>query len=206
MEPQKKTLIVTTIALLLVLVLVFGTIFYLVKFIQSRQKQTSTQSTFQTSTSSAIPTFNNRESTGSGNINTTTNSSNFKIYNGEGFQLSYPKDWGLLTCSNSQNFEFDPANSTDQLKIACDLALKPITVLVGSTNCTGEAVTLGQVSVIRSKTTTATSTKYRWCTKTTPNLDITHRVSAETKRAYSKNDFSADIEKIISTIRFSAGS
>ena len=205
MEPQKKTLIVTTIALLLVLVLVFGTIFYLVKFIQSRQKQASTQTTFQTSTSSAIPTFNPLQvATGSAALNSAD--ANSKTYNAAGIQISYPKTWGLLTCSNSENIEFDPYNKTDQLKVACDLAQKPITVLVGPNSCPGDVVKLGSVTVTKSKTTTTTGVKYRWCTKTTPSLDITHRVSTETKRGFSKDDFSAEIEKMISTLRFANGS
>lgn len=125
-----------------------------------------------------------------------------KTYQGKNFTLSYPKTWSILTCANSQNFEFDPENNTDQNAVQCDRAVKSVTVLVKNTSdCTGDTILLGQVSVVKSKTTTGTGVGYRWCTNTKPILDITHRASTAGGRATSKNDFSAAIEEMIKTIR-----
>lgn len=135
---------------------------------------------------------------------TPTAPSNTKIVSVGGYTMSYPKQWGILKCSNSQSLEFDPSNGTDQLSVICDYAVKPITVLVSSNlSCPGETVTLGDNRVVRSKTVTTDGTDYRWCVFGAGNayLDITHRVSVSGSRATSKEDFSSQVEQIISTIR-----
>lgn len=128
---------------------------------------------------------------------------NTKLYAGQGFSLSYPSNWGLLTCSNSQNFEFDPTTGADLKNVVCDVAVKPITVLVvNRLNCTGETITLGSNKVVKSKTTSGGDTNYRWCvTVGNKAFDITHRVSSAGSRATSKDDYSAQIEQMIQTIK-----
>ena len=127
------------------------------------------------------------------------------LYKGNGFTLRYPKNWGILTCNNSDNFELDPTNPADQIGVTCERALKPITVIVGKkAQCQGDMVTLGNVKVIKSKIMDDNGTDYRWCTQTVPDLDITHRVSKTPSRATSKQDYSAAVEQMIST--FTPGS
>lgn len=147
---------------------------------------------------SATPTGTpGANSTSSGN-----NSANLKTYSGDSFSLKYPKDWGLLTCSNSKNFELDPTSSQDVTGVICDFAVKPITVLVkdGSISCPGNQVTLGSRTATKSvKTFSDGDINYRWCVQTGgKTLDITHRVSNSGSRATSKTDYSKQIEDMIS--------
>lgn len=130
---------------------------------------------------------------------------NTKLYAGQGFSLDFPNNWSLLTCNNSQNFEFDPAGGADLKNVVCDTAVKPVTVLVvNRLNCTGETVTLGTNKVVKSKTTSGGNTNYRWCVNVgNKGLDITHRVSGSGARATSKDDFSAQIEQMIQTVKAS---
>lgn len=126
-----------------------------------------------------------------------------KLYAGQGFTLDYPSRWGLLTCSNSKNIEFDPYSSTDSKNVACDLASKPVTILVvDKLNCQGTVSRIGNSQVVKIKNTTDGDTAYRWCvTLGNKNFDITHRVSQRVLRATSKDDFSAQIEKMIGTFK-----
>lgn len=121
-----------------------------------------------------------------------------KTYSGSGFSLRYPSKWGVLTCSNSQNFEFDPISGTDIKGVVCDRALKPVTVLVVNGNPTCPA---------RSVTGASGEINYRWCAPLNNNLflDITHRVSQLGGRATSVNDYSTQIEQIIKTISTASG-
>lgn len=130
----------------------------------------------------------------------------FDIYNGPGFTLPYPQSWGILTCNNSQNFEFDPNNNVDQLRVTCGVAVKPISVIVQNNlaGCSGETVNIGGINTIRSTTPTSEFTLYQWCTTTQPVLRISHRVSpSSTSSAVSPVNYSADIETIIANARFS---
>ncbi|OGE30952.1 hypothetical protein A2631_04705 [Candidatus Daviesbacteria bacterium RIFCSPHIGHO2_01_FULL_44_29] len=133
-----------------------------------------------------------------------------KTYTGEGFSLHYPEAWGLLKCNNTQNFEFDPTNPTEQLGVKCDYAVKPITFLVSNIqlSCTGETIQLGNLAVLRSKTTKANGDiNYRWCVNgATASLDVTHRVSSTGSRATSKDDYSTQVEQMISSLSFGGGS
>ncbi|MBI4039794.1 hypothetical protein HY389_00360 [Candidatus Daviesbacteria bacterium] len=128
-----------------------------------------------------------------------------KTYSGRGFSLKYPAGWGLLTCGNSQNFELDPYNQTDQLNTGCDVARKPITFLVTTApSCPGSLLQLGSNPVVKSLTGTKGSgeVSYRWCTQSSPSLDITHRVTQSNSQASSKDDFSLQVEQVIASIKF----
>ncbi len=222
MDEQRKSLFVTAIITLLILALIIGVIIYLVRFIQGRQNANKITSNNTTITRSAAPNstiFNPSEApVASANPSIGFNyppasavpglpAGDNELYSGNGFQVKYPKNWGLLTCNNSANFEFDPTSNVDQIGVVCDYAIKPITILEGGNpNCQGENVTLGNVSVIRSKVIDDNGADYRWCTKTSPVLDITHRVSKTPARAASQADYSADVEKMIQNTTFVSGS
>ena len=130
-----------------------------------------------------------------------------KSYKGVGFELAYPNNWGLLTCNNSVNFEFDPEKSQDMLKVNCDRAVKPITVLVSDNlSCQGDNIKLGNNSVVRIvEGTKGAEADYRWCV-INPNgvdLDITQRVSNSGRPSSSRQDFAVQIEQVISSVNFS---
>src|SRR3989338_646329 len=132
-----------------------------------------------------------------------TDTTNSKIYSGQGFALKYPQGWGLLTCSNSYHLEFDPNSSTDTT-IACDRAVKPVTVLVTpNLNCKGELITLGSYQVLKTKSRDNNGdVDYQWCVSLGNGsaLDITHRVSQGGLKATSKIDLSTQVEEIIRTL------
>lgn len=199
MDERTKTLIVTGGVLLIILAVVFGTIFYLIQSFRGGQKGDGDNRNVL-STATAVPR------TGGDQVSPQPVSGETKSHQGVGFSLSYPKQWGLLTCANSQHLELDPATSTDQLNIACDVAQKPITVLVGSSNCQGEAVALGNIQLIKQKETTGTGVNYKWCTNTDPKLEISHRVSSAGEPATSQQDFSKQIEEMIKSLRFGGSS
>lgn len=135
---------------------------------------------------------------------------NSKVYVGDGFSLSYPNTWGLLTCSNSKNFELDPTSSTDSLNVSCNRALKPVTILVhtGSFSCPGNSVTLGNNSAVKStKKWSDGEIDYRWCVSVGgKTLDISHRFSPNGGRATSTTDYSSQVEDLIKTISSSQNS
>lgn len=126
-----------------------------------------------------------------------------KYYQGENFNLNFPKTWGLLTCVNSQNFEFDPTNNTDIKNVVCDRAVKPVTVLITNRlNCRGEVIKIGEKQVTKFKEVNGGDTNYRWCVQVgNRGFDFTHRVSLSGSRATSSQDFSAEVEQIIATIK-----
>lgn len=222
---ERRTLLVTGIVVVLIIALIIGVIWYLFNFIKARQNQPAATSDIFPRTSATIIVSSQPSQAPQGTVapiatsvpvaaktptptvipTPISNPSNpaTKIYTGSGFTITYPKTWGLLTCNNSKNFEFDPYNSTDQLNFGCNFAVKPITVIVGQTSCPGSIVTLGTTKVIKSVKTGTKGTIYRWCTQTSPMLDITHRTASTTQTGYSKDDFSAHIEEIISKSTFS---
>lgn len=223
---DKKPLIVTGLVLLLILVLVGAVIFYLVSFPRSRQAPEATGDLFPRSSFSPVvspspgsvtlaspsPVVSSAPVTGStGAVYTNPSNPNQKIYAGSGFQLTYPQNWGILTCSNSQSFEFDPYNSRDQISIVCNRAVKPVTVQVTRGGCAGgQSVTLGNVQVRESidnafNTSAGTGTQYKWCTQTSPTLIFTERVGRGSS-AYGRDDFSAQVKQVISSLSFPAGS
>lgn len=126
-----------------------------------------------------------------------------QILTGSGFTLSYPENWGVLTCNNSPNFEFDPDNNVDQINVVCSVATKPISVIVQNSlaGCFGETVVVGNHQVVRSVTTTSEYVEYQWCTVTNPVLSITHRVSPSASSVASQIDYSAQIENMIGTLQ-----
>lgn len=234
MEQQQRSLVFTAAVGLIILAIIVGSIYYLVKFIQTRVssnrqspqasvetiaqasdnpsniagEQTSPapdQQPTQTQRATSQPTSTPQQPSGEakGGISTTGDR---KVFNGGTFQLSYPKNWGTLTCTNSDNVELDPTNGVDS-KVNCNYSVKPVTVLVGdSSGCSGETTKLGEMQVTKSKQSDGGYIKYQWCTKTTPALNITHRVSNGNDPASSKQDFSSQIEEMIGKITFARGS
>lgn len=129
-----------------------------------------------------------------------------KVYAGPGFILNYPANWGILTCRNSQNFEFDPLSGVDQLSVVCTVAQKPITIILDNDlqGCSGTRVNIGGVSVLKSTTTGPNFTQHLWCTNTSPILKITNRVGATGYPATSPIDYTPEIENMIASLRFTA--
>jgi hypothetical protein len=227
MDQQRSTFVAIGLALI-VLAIIGGTIYYLISFIRGRQSGGNNQPTVSASVTPTgnpnFPTKSPQVSTASVRPSTSvkpaastkpstsplaTPSSNSKVHNGEGFAFSYPKEWGILTCNNSGNFEFDPANSSDNLEFNCNYAVKPVTVIVyeNQISCPGQQVKVGQIAVYKSTSRQGGVTNYRWCTKTTPAFDITHRVSTiSTSPAYSRVDYSSQIEEMISKINTASAS
>lgn len=230
---QRKSLIITGLALFFIIAVIVGTIAFLVRGIKNRQTASTVfpKPTVQASVPmfegpsniidqpiinpSPSPSSSSRPAqqasptpapTPRGNQGgTTTVNGNLETYNASNFSISFSKSWGLLTCNNSSNFELDPTNSTDQLNYSCNYAVEPVTVLVGNVSCQGETVKLGNITVIKSVVNTSTGKNYRWCTQTQPMLDITHRVSSGGGRATSTQDYSSQIEEMIKTFKPGAG-
>lgn len=208
MDRRTKSLVIGVFALIIVAAVV-GAYLYLTRFPQNKP-DTGTDSVPSGLSDLPIatisPTLGTRNSTSNGSV-PGTSVGNSKIYSGPGFNFAYPSSWALLTCSNSQNFELDPVNQGDISGAVCDRAIKPVTFLVSDkVSCTGESVKLGGNQVMRSKTATATGTNYRWCLQVgSKGLDISHRVSSSGSRATSREDFSPQIEQIISNIRVGSG-
>lgn len=123
---------------------------------------------------------------------------------GLGFSFSYPANWSVLTCANSNNFEIDPLDNEDEVGVECETAVKPVTVLVEDNlnDCLGEEMVIGGVPTVKSTAETPEFTLHKWCTKTIPILKISHRVSSASGVAVSINNYSAGIEKIIGTLNF----
>ena len=126
-----------------------------------------------------------------------------QLYSGPGFTLSYPTGWGILTCSNSSNFEFDPLNNVDQTGVVCDVAQKPITVTVENdlAQCSGERVLIGNVTAIKNTFNKPRFTEMQWCTLTSPILRITHRFSSTPARAVTPTSYVQQVETMIATLQ-----
>lgn len=214
MDPKTRAIIIGASALF-ILAAVVGVVVYLGRASSSligSNKPTSTNSLSElpvapgnntNTTTSNIPNTTNAIN------NTATQNTNIKTYQGQGFNIKYPKEWGVLTCNNSQSFEFDPYSANDLRGIVCNEAIKPVTVLVTSqVKCQGETVKIGDRSVVKSKTVGQNGDiDYRWCLSATgKSLDITHRVSSSGSRATGKDDFSAQIEQIISSFQLGGAS
>ncbi|MFH0937248.1 MAG: hypothetical protein V1808_03060 [Candidatus Daviesbacteria bacterium] len=201
MDQRSRAIIVVAVTLL-----VLAIIFVVVLLVLRASKVTIPSSTNNPSLS-RLPTVAVSPSPSASGVTLapTTSSSANKTFIGQGFNLNYPTSWGILTCNNSQNFEFDPGNSVDAKNVICDIAVKSITVLVTTTqpNCQGDKVKLGNNDVIRSKVISDNGNiNYRWCLAVGgKGFDITHRVSQSGGRATSKIDFSAQVEQMIGTIK-----
>lgn len=212
---DKRPLIVTGLVLLLIIALIGGVIFYLINFIKGRQTQEASSDIFPKTSMNVVvvtPTPSglvaaspNPPSTPAAqqSVVGTSSDGNSKTYTGQGFQLTFPKTWGVTTCSNTKHFELDPYNSSDQT-IVCSRATKPITVLVGQSSCVGgETAMLGNTQVAKNKdnsfrTRDGNGVQYHWCTKSGVSLDITHRVGSGT--AFAQDDYSKAVEQMISTL------
>lgn len=204
MEDKTRALIVTGAVLLLILALIIAAIFYLIRFIQGRTSTRTAASPTPTTqiNFSPSPVDTIEQSAGQGATIAGT-----KAYNASGFQINYPNNWGLLTCNNSQNIEFDPYNSTDQLRVACDWAQKPITIMVGVACGEGQTTQIGGMQVVKSQRQLSKGTEYAWCVKAgNTNLLFTNRVSTEESRGYGKDNQSQAIEQLISRIRIGQAS
>ena len=200
---QRKVLILAGVLGVLLLIIIIGTVAYI-----SSSRSTSPQNTQKIVTSSPLP-IPSTATSGSNPAGSVSNTKgNFKTYSGTGFSVRYPKTWGLLTCSNSKDFEFDPVNGTDQLKVVCNKALKPITVIVHTTpvSCLGSKQTFGSVTTTKAVDSGAPFTDYRYCTQTTPQLDISTRYSPNGGTAVATTDYSSQVEQLISNVSFGGGS
>ncbi len=214
---SKRGIILAVAVFIVVIALIGGSIYYLTRILRSSTTDTTTTTTTSNTVVTSSPsttTAVGRALSGATTIPNTgggalgVNSSDSAIYNGRGFSLVYPKNWGLLTCNNSENFELDPSASGKQVA-SCNAAVKPITVLVDSGYaCQGESVTLGGkrgVKLVRQVMLQETGqpiTEYQWCFSAGGrNLYISHRVSPNNGLATSKEDYSSQIEQMISASR-----
>jgi uncharacterized protein (UPF0333 family) len=204
MDAERKSLVATALVGLVVLSIIIGSIYYLIQFIRNRN---TTNVANNQVTASASPTASGQVAVDVNHGNTHPVSGDYKTFNEGNFQVSYPKSWGILTCSNSSNIELDPTNGQDNLKIACSVASKPVTIIKDATGCTnGEVIDVGTFKVARTKATEGDYIRYEWCTKTVPALYITHRVSNDGSPATSKEDFSKLVEDMIAKLSFAQGS
>lgn len=218
---NKGSLIAAAIIVVVVLSVIFGTVYYLASTFNVNLNPLS-RFTTQTSISAPDATLS-PDSTTTPTASTSPNTANPTatsvpqplpetkggvqnnekiVFQGQGFKLELPKKWGILKCNNSANFELDPNNSENKT-VNCDTAQKPITVLVNSgMSCTGgEVVKIGNFSVRKTKTQYRDWLTNQWCFESNgKTFDITERVSDSGNPATSKDDFSANIESIISSI------
>lgn len=201
---RTKTLIISSIVLILVVGLVVGVVIFAFRLVGGRQKGEKKNEIFPPTTNIS-PTPAVAGDTIGLPTAPQTPSENFKAYSGAGFKLMYQANWGLLTCNNSKNFELEPTSQTDQLNVHCDIAARPVTVLVKSNlSCRGEEITLGGNRVVKSvESDKGGEFNYRWCVITNGiDLDITHRVSSGGGRATSTGNYSQQVEQMISTLTF----
>jgi hypothetical protein len=209
METQQRSLIFTAFVGLVILAIIIGSIYYLVKFIQDRQRTASdSQAVSSPIPSGQIPfaSENPQDSLGETGGGTTGAQANTKTYSAGDVQMIYPNNWGLLTCSNSLNFEFDPKNPEDS-QVVCSLAQKPVTILVNdSTGCAGDLIDIGPVKVQKQMQEEEGYRTYQWCTQTSPRLNISHRSSTYGAPATSPEDYSKQVEEMISRLSFVRGS
>lgn len=204
MDAERKSLVATALVGLVVLAIIIGSIYYLIQFIRNRNT-TDVVNNQITATASPASSAQVEVDINQGNIQQA--STDNKTFNAGDFQIAYPKSWGVLTCSNSANIELDPTSGQDNLKVVCSTAVKPVTIMKEATGCAnGEMVDLGSFKVVRTKATEGSYTRYEWCTKTVPALYITHRVSNDGSPATSKEDFSKQVEDMISRLTFVRGS
>lgn len=206
MDQRNKVIILGGVGLL-ILAVVLVSLFYFLKF----SKNGITQSINIPNSLSRLPSAVITPSAASPvsptitstNSNVPVASSNVKTFQGQSFSLNYPNGWGILTCGNSQSIELDPYNSADFKNYTCDQAIKPITIIVsnGALSCFGDTVKIGNSTVVKSKTETANWLKNRWCiNKNGISFDITNRINSAGITGTGKDDFSQEVEKIITSI------
>lgn len=210
---DNRSLIASIIVILLILGIIGGAIYYLTQTFRGRVASTPRPSPIeQAVTTPGIPlaSFTPEVTNQPTPIVTPEATPQVTgVYNGEGFSLTHPKNWGLLTCNNSENFEFDPSNATPQNNVPCNFAVKPTTFLVNAqATCTGDRLNLGSYQVTKLKQTDVLigankyDTIYRWCfVAKGKNFDISHRISKQGFPASSRDDFATQVEQIISSIK-----
>jgi hypothetical protein len=217
---QRKAILVVSAVILLILLIVGGTIFYLARVFNSNKSNahvvTSSSSPVPVNQGDQVPSLQpngtgvpaptNRPQPTTAPANPPSNSSSGNVYTGANFTLRYPQNWGLLTCNNSQNIEFDPYNGAKS-KVACDFSVKPITVLVNHSSCQGgTAEKINNIPLVKVVTRTSGEVDYQWCTQTNPTLDVTERVAADGSRATAPGDYSIQVEQIIGSFSPLGGS
>ncbi len=208
---NRRQAVIAVVVIALILLIIGGTVFYLVRSLTGRTNNQRVATVSPVPVSSSLARLPGASPTpASGTSGTVNSNGNIKTYNGSGFQIRYPKNWGILTCGNSQNFELDPTNITDQLGVNCNRAVKPVTFLVRANSCgAGQTVNLGGVSAVKTVdqnfvTAAGRGVQYQWCINTTPAVEVTHRVGTGT--AFSTQDYSKQVEQIISSFRSGSGS
>lgn len=205
MEITSRTIILAVISVILIAVILSG-VFYLLKNskqIISTNKNSNPLARLGVITNNPTPTSTPIPTPTVANNQVSAALVNTKIYQGRNVTFKYPQKWGILTCNNSQNLELDPYNSTDFKNYACDRSIKPITIIVSNSvlSCLGETVKIGNNAVIKQITETANWLKNRWCVnKNGVSLDITNRVNPTGITGTGKDNFSPEIEKIISSL------
>lgn len=194
MDLLKRIIGIVLIAAVLTVV-----IFGVVGFIKSKVSPKAASVT-QTNTVSATPSAQTNISVSPEPIPQTGESK--KNVNSVGVNFSFPNNWGVLSCSNSSNFELDPSNSSDS-RIVCDIAQKPITVLVNSNLvCKGQPTNISGMNVLKYRVENARGVDYQWCfSKNGVNYNITHRVSPTAVRGTSTDDYSAKVEEMIGSVK-----
>lgn len=197
---DRRSVIISAIIGILVLTLIIGVIIYLIRFILNRQAPVNrpTPTPIVNVTPTPVVLRSPTPIPASSSI-----PSNVKRFQGNGFEVFYPNNWGILACGNSANFELDPTSSQEIRNAVCDYARKPVTFLVGENSCVGgENGQKGGILFSKIVKETEVGVNYKWCTKTTPPLEITHRVSSAGGRATSAQDYSSQVEELISKLRF----
>ena len=192
------------LAILIGFIILASIIFGVVMFVRSRFSNNQTpvvSTTTQPTASAEVGQPEVTSPTGAPVVNGSR-----KVFQSGSVAFRYPSSWSVLSCTNSLNFEFNPAGGGDQ-RGQCDVARLPITVLVNtSQGCGGQSVNLGGISVMKSQIQNARGTDYQWCFSAGgQQYSITHRVSQSGSRATSKDDFSAQIEQIIQALNQPGG-
>ncbi len=221
---NKGSLIAAAIIVVIVLSVIFGTVYYLAStfdinlnpFSRIVQTASPTPTSSPTPTATSSPNGNGSpipeitpsptQTPGSGQQSDKGGVQNGErvVFQGQGFKLEISKNWGVLKCSNSGNFELDPYKAENKT-INCDRAQKPVTFLVNSgLSCQGgEVVKIANFNVRKTKTQYRDWLAVAWCLEGNgKTFDITNRVSDSGNPVTSKDDFSSEIEKIISSISF----
>lgn len=210
----RGNLIAAIIVIILVLAVVFGTILYLTKSFGGRinlfgslPKVTSlpikTSNPIATSSPSSTKQVTSNPIISTPVPTIVSVGGGKSIYYAKGFQIQYPANWGVLSCTTSSNFEFDPYNSANQ-KLSCDRAVKPITVLIDQgLACRGDLKKIGSHQVYVSKVAYRDWLTNEYClNESGRNIDITNRVATTGAIGTGKDDFSSQVEQMISTISF----
>jgi cytoskeletal protein RodZ len=188
------------IGIILVAAVITVVVVLVINFVRSRTSAPKTN-TPVTNVVEEIKTVPSANTNNTPEVLPQTGNTNKKSLNSVGNVFSFP-GWGVLTCSNSANFEFDPTDGRDN-RVVCNIAQKPITVLVNNAAvCKGEMTTINGVSVQKYQVENIRGMDYQWCfSKNGVNYNVTHRVSATGVAGTSVQDYSAAIEEMIGSVK-----